>query len=154
MGRYTVSGTITETHEVLSGIRPTEDMEREWKRPKPYANKTLYVRIGTSNKYTKKVYRRFTTDSAGRFIIYLPPGKYCIVQQPKRDRLKIPDYTEQNKQLRNFEQYQVGDKKCFDDWYSACDTTIEVKDKNLTDIRFNIHFGWNPPCVSGGPIPQ
>lgn len=153
-GQYILSGTITETKEVLSGIRPTEEMEKEWRRPKPAIKKTYYIRRGSTNKYTRKMYRVFKTDSAGNFTVKLPPGSWCIVEKPKRDRLKKPDYTAQNKQLRSFEQYQVGDQKCFDEWYAQCDATVEIKDKDITGFNFNIHYSWNPPCVSGGPIPQ
>jgi len=152
--KVTITGTATETQEVLSGIRPTEEMEKEWKRAKPSANKTFYIRKGNTNKYTKKVYCKFTTDSSGNFKITLPPGTYCIVEKVKRDKLTIPDYSVQNKALPNYSHFQVGDKKCFDEWYGQCDATVEVKDKNITGLIFNIHHGHNAPCVQGGPIPQ
>jgi hypothetical protein len=77
---YKVSGTVTATYSYCGGARPSDEMLAELNRPKPMAEKKLFVKAGNSNSKNEAIIKSFNTDAYGRFNIELPKGTYCIIE--------------------------------------------------------------------------
>ena len=152
----TIFGKVVQTSAYCGGAAPTQEILDEFEREKPYPDKILYIKDGDVNLFSKPIIKELASDKDGNFEISLPQGKYCIIEQIKKDELKIPDYTEINKiyeQQGQPLQYRV-DEQCFKDWWKTCDKILVVENQDIKDfvIKFGHSCGW--PCVSGGPLPS
>jgi len=151
-----VNGSITQTSNWCGGARPTEEMEREFRTPKPFDNCTLYVRKD-SNQLTKPILHTLTTDARGKFQLRLSPGKYVVV-----DILKKNDSVYQSTIHKYKEATQTTgpiDISCYNNFVALPDFTIIVP-KNATKSvnvshNYHQHCNWSgAPCVEfRGPYP-
>lgn len=153
--RVTISGTVTETHQYCGGANPSEEILEAVRRPRPVANYELYVRAGSANALANPVLLKFSTDASGNFQIALPEGDYCIIEAGKKDALKVPDFTEENRKLAKTDPtaipYSLTGPKCLTEWWQTCDKALRVGKENQTGVRIEFQRGCRPPCVQGGP---
>ena len=151
--KYKISGKILQTSSYCGGTISSQELIDQMKKEKPFPNKKLYIRNGNINTESNVV-QEFTSSEDGKFIINLPSGKYCIIEDIKKDELKIPDFSEMNKNLPSYSQYHVESDECFQNWWSTCDNVLSVENKDISNFEIRFHQSCSQPCVSGGPIPQ
>jgi len=149
-----ISGKVIQTSNYCGGPPPPQELIDELRREKPFPDKELYIREGDINLLSKPIIKKFVSDKDGKFEISLTPGKYCIIEKIKKEELKIPDFTEINKQLPSYSQYRVESEQCFKDWWKNCDKILDVENQDSTDSVIKFHHRCGQPCVTGGPKPQ
>lgn len=151
--KYTVSGVITGTSGYCGGAAPSDEMLADLATPKPIANKKIYIKKGVINSLNSKVLMTLTADSAGKFHTTLPPGKYIIVDENKKDRTYYNSLLKNhNKQTENFDAV---DSVCLKEWFAKPDFIFEVKNAGILIPGINYHKEcFNLPCVQfRGPYP-
>ena len=143
-----VNLTITQTRNWCGGARPTEEMEQEFRTPKPYPNCTIYIRKD-SNILTKPILYTLRTNENGKTRIGLAPGKYTIVNIEKKDdsvyRATI------NKYQNATETTGPIDVNCYNIFMAEPDFTIIVP-RNTRSLsknhNYHKHCNWSgAPCV-------
>lgn len=153
--RVTISGTVYEIHQYCGGANPSEEILEAVRRPRPLANYELYVRAGSANALASLVVLKFSSDANGNFQIELPQGEYCVIEAGKKDALKTPDFTEENRKLAKTDPtaipYSLTSPKCLTEWWQTCDKALRVGKENQTGVKIEFHHGCRPPCVQGGP---
>lgn len=150
-----INGQITSTRSHCGGMRPTEEMEKELRTPKPLSGKTIYFREGKENDWKKPIVATATSDHAGNFSVKLKPGIYCIVDESKKDDKYY------NELLKTYtigtENYDPIDKSCLDELMLRGDKIIEVKKEGNIEFMINYHQNCsynNIPCANyTGPLP-
>lgn len=151
-----IKGKITYTESWCGGARPTEEMEREFATPKPYAYYHLYLRKDTNN-IKLPIYMHIVTDSLGYFSIKLPAGKYTVVDDRKKDEATYKSTLEKYKKETSYTG--AIDKACYTNYVSEPDFIINVERKStsIIQVEYNYHKGCNwsgAPCVEyRGPYP-
>lgn len=148
---FPVSGTIFYSESYCGGARPTDEMYLEITRERPYAGKKMYLLKGNKNEENKSIYDSIVPDSEGNFKLDLPPGEYCLIQSIQRDK-KVFAYCE------NTKDEIEADRKCMEDWWSACFYSFTVSDKPIENIKLNFYrpcfLPEGIPCLSyNGPMP-
>ncbi len=151
---FTISGKVMETSNYCGGVEPPCEEIRQLAIPRPLSNKKMYLRKSRVNKISEPVIKEFITDNEGNFTISLPQGTYCIIEEIKKDTLKIPDFTIVNKNLPDYSKFKIESKQCFEQWWSECDTILNIPDNNITDFVIRYHRECKQPCIEGGPLPQ
>ena len=153
--RVTISGTVTETHQYCGGANPSEEILEAVRRPRPLAKFELYVRSGSANALASPVVLKFSSDANGNFQSALPEGEYCIIEAGKKDALKVPDFTEENRRLAKTDPsaipYSLTSPKCLTEWWHTCDKVLRVGKESQMGVRIEFQRGCRPPCVQGGP---
>jgi len=118
----------------------------------------LYIREGTVNSLSKPIIRVVSADAEGNFEIVLPPGRYCVVGESKKDALKIPDLTEANKKLAESrvpgKPFRIVSGQCLREWWQTCDKVLRVGNQNVRGFRIELQQSCRPPCIVGGPAQQ
>lgn len=143
---FVIKGRVTQTSSFCGGMMPTQEMMNEYTKEKPFPGKKLYVKRCKKNSLKYKIVKEITTDTAGNFEVRLPVGTYCIVEEYKTQKLKIPAH----------DQYTTYDAPCMKQNWAKCDYLIEVKDKDLNDVAIKYHnyCSFNQPCMHyHGPRP-
>ena len=149
-----ISGKVTQTSDYCGGAPPPQELIDELLKEKAFPNKKLYIRESAVNMLSKPVIKEFTVGDNGTFEISLPSGQYCIIEDVKKENLKIPDFSEINKELPSYSQYRIQSEKCFKDWWETCDKILLVNNQDITDFVIKFHHDCGQPCVEGGPLPQ
>lgn len=153
--RVRVSGTVFETRSYCGGANPSDEILEAVQRPRPLARHEIYIRAGSTNALTSTVLLKLTTDVKGNFQVKLPEGVYCVIEAAKRDPLKAPDFTAENRKLAKTDPaaipFSLTSPECLTEWWRTCDQVLRVGKKNLTGVRIELHRGCRPPCVQGGP---
>ena len=149
----TIFGKIIQTSAYCGGAAPPQELIDELRREKPFPDKELYVREGDINLLSKPIIKEFVSDKDGKFEISLTPGKYCIIEKIKKEELKIPDFTEINKQLPSHSQYRIESEQCFKDWWKTCDEILVVGNQVAQDFVIKFRLSCDHPCVNGGLMP-
>lgn len=147
---FTVSGTITQSSDYCGGdeLSP-EDMEKA-ARPYPAEGKKIFIRKGSKNT-GKAIFMEFTVDAKGNFSIQLPPGKYCVIDAARAEKLDLSLYKN--------EDLDITSEECMKKWWSTCQHVIEVKDSDVKDVKINFHVhcftNSTCPCIiyTGPPPP-
>jgi hypothetical protein len=143
-----VSGCVKIIHPWCTDV--LTDKTAEYEKPRPYPNKTLYIKEGETNDFSQPVYLEITTDKDGNFSCSLPPGKYIIVEERKRNKeiydTIIARYGKGTKNCRPV------DTTCFRKWYEKPDAILNVVHdsiKNITLTFYGICGGaCDIPCAS------
>ena len=152
--RVQISGTVFETRQYCGGANPSEEILEAMRRPRPLANYEMYVRASSVNALASPVLLKFTTDANGNFQIALAEGEYCILEAGKKDAVRIPDFTEENRKLAKTDPaatpYSLTSPKCLTDWWQTCDKVLRVGKENQKGVRIELRRGCHPPCVQGG----
>lgn len=143
---YTVAGTVTATYAYCGGARPSAEMLAELNRPKPMANKKLFIKSGAINTANETVIKSFETDANGYFKIELAKGSYCVVDEIKSGAFKLPATDSLHK----------WDANCLKKEYERCDYQLNVSTKTMDSVKvtFFIPCQWDSPCLDySGPLP-
>jgi hypothetical protein len=151
--QYPVSGIITGTSAYCGGARPPDELLAQLGTPTPRPGKKVYIKKGEVNSFNSKVVAELTTDTAGKFHVKLPPGKYLIVDEEKKD---LSYYNKLFKEYKSqTESYEAVDTVCLKAWYLKPDFTFEVKNSEIKNISVNYRKEcFNLPCTRfRGPYP-
>lgn len=147
-GTTIIKGHITETFSYCGGARPPAELLEELGTPKPMKNKTIFIKIGTSNKSSKRVYKKIITDDNGNFSVELIIGKtYCFLEDWKGKPLNFPKDTVTVK----------WDHTCIIQRYKTADFILKVQASNNPVVTINFHqpCAFHPICGSySGYLPQ
>jgi len=149
-----ISGNIIQNSDYCGGAAPPPGLIDELQKEIAFPNKKLYIRESNINSFSKPIIQEFTSGENGTFNISLLSGQYCIIEDVKKDELKIPNFTEINKGLPNYSQYNIQSEQCFKDWWGTCDKILLVENQDITDFVIKYHHSCEQPCVTGGPMPQ
>lgn len=155
--KFNVEISITRTSAYCGGARPTPEMIAELQTPKPFPAKNLYLKKGERNTFTTKIIRAITSDNSGKVHLLLPPGKYFIVDELKKD---TSYYNLLKRQYSSpTDQYSAIDMLCLKKWYEQPDLIFEIKSGdeviNLI-VNFHKNCSWKEiPCIEfKGPLPH
>ena len=137
---YSVLGELTQTSQYCGGARPTQEMEDEIRRPRPYPLK-IYLRKDSVNRLGSPVIKEIMPDAEGKLELKLEAGTYCIVRE----------YQLQAANPSSLRSQDVGvDEACFRKKWAECFKSFEVKDASVDLGALNIkHRCFLPdlPCV-------
>lgn len=138
-----ISGKVEQLFDYCGGARPTKRILDELSIPKPFAEKTFYVKEGTSNSIEGKVITSFTSKADGSFSFQLPKGTYSILVSEQLHSIKASDF--ENKDIRV-------DEQCLQKWWKTPYYILEVKDQNTSDLYFLIkhqcYINYDIPCMT------
>jgi hypothetical protein len=123
--KYSVSGVITGTSSYCGGARPTDEMLADIATPKPIPNKKIYIKKGEINLFKSKVLLTLITDTVGNFKAKLPPGKYLIVDEDKKDLTYYNRLLKEHKE--ETKSFDAVDSICLKEWFLKPDFIFEVK---------------------------
>ena len=123
------------TQTYCGGARPPEGLELSKRAPEP--GRRLLVRRGSENSASEAV-AAVTSDASGAFVLSLPPGTYCFVEEAKRE---LAGPTPENT-----------DPGCLDNWRRTCDAVVEVPASGEVPVTLELYKGCQPLC-SEGPFP-
>jgi hypothetical protein len=138
--RFLVTGSIMETVSYCGGAQPTQRILDSLNKPKGIPFGKLFVKQGLKNIEGAKIIRRITADANGNFSVYLPAGKYCLVEEWKSKPFKLP--------LKDAKH--TIDSSCYRNLYNTGDFTLEIKNKAIHHARFVFHrtCSYNQPCIT------
>ena len=113
------------------------------------------MRKGNTNSLKEPVVASFISDSAGNFMIHLPPGEYCIIDSRKYDKSFVADIAKDHK--KGGEYYSAADLDCLKRWLNTPDAvfTVSANSENKIEVIYNTPCSWNStPCINySGPVP-
>lgn len=142
-----IKGYVTSTEDYCGGARPSDEMLQDLSTPKPFANKVIYVKMGTVNKNSNKTVKKLTTDANGRFSVMLSPGNtYYFIEEWKAKVFVTPKNTRE----------LVWDIPCLRKRYASPDFVIKLKKGANPEVQINYHqnCSHNPYCGQfSGPLP-
>jgi hypothetical protein len=142
---FVVSGSITYSSDYCGGANPGQEVLDEHAKPKPFRGKILYIIKGDHNPGGVKKIAIIHTDSIGRFMLRLPKGNYCIVQEPQLKPLKQLDLMMKNK------LYKVTDADCLKNWWHTCFKQFNIAKSDITNMDIHFHVKCNQgiiaPCM-------
>jgi hypothetical protein len=154
-GEVTITGTVGQTQAHCGGARLPDEVMNEMMKPRPLQYKKMYVKKGSENDFSQQPVLEFTTDSAGRFSISLPPGTYCIIDEFKLKKENCNDILKKYEKEQQY--YSAVDPVCLQGWFRMPDFLLEVGQDKLksVDIIYAGKCSWNAvPCVTyTGPLP-
>lgn len=148
--------TITQTSNWCGGARPSEEMEREFRTPKPFPDCKVYIRKDSNILYSPILYS-LTTNANGKINVKLPPGKYIVVNELKRDDSVYKATMERFKEAT--ENTAPIDTQCYKIFMAEPDFVIIVPNRKSKGIskthNYHKHCNWSgAPCVEyRGPYP-
>lgn len=142
-----IRGHITQTSEYCGGAVPSPQTLASLETPAPLAQKSIFIKIGSTNSGDKPVFKKVVTDDNGDFKISLKPGlTYSFVEEWKSGPMKYPANTE-------FVKY---DHQCYSKEYSKPDFVLKVKKAVNPIVKIN-YFNpcfFHPFCGEySGPLP-
>lgn len=152
-----IRGKITETFSYCGGAPPPAELLAELNTPKPACKYTIFFRRD-SNDLKKPIFKEMMTDSAGRFELRLPPGKYVIVDAKKKDLETYQNTISHYKKETN--DRGAIDILCYNQFIATPDYVLIVpKSTKKSYISMEINYfrscNWSGhPCVEyRGPLP-
>jgi hypothetical protein len=153
---YTVEIKITQTFAHCGGMAITEEKKDELRVPKPLAGKKFYLKQEGPNRTAAKILMEATSDSAGIIKFKVPPGKYFIVDDLKKD--SVAYFALIKKYEKGMQYYTPIDKNCLNTWLNTPELLFEVtKSGTKRDLTINYYnqCTWSRiPCVQyTGPLP-
>lgn len=143
--KFRVTGSIMQTTAYCGGAKPPQAILDSLNTPKGIPFGKLFIRPGKKNASRAVKTYIIKADENGNFCIHLPAGHYCLVEEWKAKRFKLP---------LNDADHRV-DSSCYRNLYSTCDFTLDIINKNLAGIKFVFHRSCpnNQPCISyHGPL--
>lgn len=152
-----VTINLTQTSNWCGGARPSEEMEREFRTPKPYPNCELFLRRDT-NVISKPILYKVTTNAEGKASMRLTPGKYVVVDIQKKDDSVYKATLEKYKNAT--ETTGPIDSSCYKIFMAEPDFTIIVPKSRPRTLKvshnYHKHCNWSgAPCVEfRGHYPQ
>ncbi len=150
-----VTGTILQTTSFCGGAEMSAEELAELTKARPLKGKKCFVRKGNKNNIKGAVVASFMSDSSGNFMIYLPPGEYCVVDSRKYDKTYVASLAKKYKKSSDF--YEAADLGCLKNWLTTPDLVFTVKNGGSNNITVTYHAPcpWEGlPCVRyTGPLP-
>lgn len=150
-----VTGSLMVTQAYCGGAEPDPEELKQMQKPRPLAHKKCFVRRGGKNNVKDPIVLSFESDSAGNFMIYLPPGEYCIIDSRKYDKSYVANIAKKYKKANG--NYSAADLNCLKTWLNTPDAVFLVKaDKeNSVNVIYHVPCDWaSIPCVGyDGPLP-
>lgn len=131
---YTVTGSIYLTSDYCGGANPPEELLENLKTPKPYQGKKIYLRAGNTNNFEQPILYSIITDTAGKFILLLPKGDYCIVDEYRT----TAGYTD-SLFVDKVPNLKMTDPWCIKQWCNECLIQFKIDNKNLSIEPITIH---------------
>lgn len=142
-----IRGYVTSTEDYCGGARPSDELLQDLGTPKPFANKVIYVKMGTVNKSSNKTIKKLKTDAKGGFSVMLNAGTtYYFVEEWKAKVFVTPKYSPE----------VVWDIQCLRKRYASPDYVLKVKNGKNPEVQINYHqnCSHNPYCGQySGPLP-
>jgi hypothetical protein len=147
--------SVTSTSAYCGGARPTEEMLQALSKQIPIVGKKIFIRKGETNDLRQVIFANTMSDTSGKAIFMLPPGKYSIVDERKADSAYYKSL------VKNYSSgtgsFSPIDLKCLSEWLKQPDLIIEVKRGAANDFNINYHrpCEWSSvPCAQyTGPLP-
>jgi hypothetical protein len=150
-----VQGIIFITQAYCGGARPTEEAINEYYSAKPYGNKTIYIRKGSFNDISQLVIAKAVSDSTGHFLLCLPKGTYCVVDENKKDKTYFNQIVREHSGKVGY--LEPVNLNCLEEWLKKPDIVFTVGDnKKMTiSVPYYSPCPWNSvPCTQySGPLP-
>ncbi len=148
--KHVVSGNVTRTESYCGGVELTPTEFDNYNKTQPNVGKVFYVRKGNENTTSQPIVATFTTDASGNFKIELPNGIYSLIVKEQANKLSIKDYPNS--------KYLHTNEECLRKWWKKPLYVFEIKDKEITDLKFNFHWpcfiNSDVPCIGySGPLP-
>ncbi|HEX8438678.1 hypothetical protein, partial [Archangium sp.] len=138
-GLATVRGqAIRTTQTYCGGARPPKGMELS--RREPESGKRILVRRGSENT-ASEVLAEATSDAAGAFVLSLPAGTYCLVEEAKRALTPTGPTP------------ALVDAGCLENWHRTCDAVVEVPASGEVPVTLDFYKGCNARCYEGPAVP-
>lgn len=154
-GKEQVGGTIMQTTSFCGGAEMSAEELAELTKARPLKGKKCFVRKGNRNNLKGAVVASFLSDSAGNFMIYLPPGEYCVIDSRKYDKNYVTGLSKKYKKSSDF--YEAADLECLKKWLAIPDLVFTVKkgEPNKITVTYHAPCPWEGlPCVRyTGPLP-
>lgn len=142
---------LTYTSSYCGGAAPPEGMLEEYARPKPYPSKIVFFRKD-SNILSSPILLTQKSDSLGFLKVKLPPGKYVIVDEKKKDKKLYDEIC--SKYKNGYENTGPVDKTCLLKYMNSSDLIIVVRPvqntkKQIFTLNYHQDCNWAKiPCAS------
>ena len=153
--KYVVEISVTSTARFCGGIKPSPEMIRVIQTPRALVQKKLYIKRGDKNTFKSEVILETCTDTLGKLKLLLPPGRYLIVDELKKDRIYYNSLIKRH--LQATKEYSPIDRICLRNWFEQPDFVFEVtnSDSSLLTLNFQMPCSWDEiPCIQYyGPKP-
>jgi hypothetical protein len=147
--------SVTGTSSYCGGAHLTPEMMAALSNPRALAGKKVCIKKGEKNDFSNPVLLELTADDSGKISCSLPPGKYILVDESRKDKTFYNDILK--KYSKKTEWQSAVDEKCLKGWYEKADLVFEVKasEKNKFTVNFHTGCNWNKiPCSQySGPLP-
>ncbi len=140
MGQSIV-GLVQQRDQYCGGARLPQEKLDELTKPRPFPNKTFYIRKGTINDARNEVVAQFTTDNKGLFSITLPAGTYAILVEEQLRPIDKEQYSADNHKV---------DEKCLEEWWKKPYYVLTVEGASPPD---SLHFQFTHRCHLTTDIP-
>lgn len=146
----TITGKVDQIFNYCGGARPTKELLENFAKPRPFPDKTFYIKEGTTNTEKAKVITSFTTKADGSFSFQLPKGIYSIIVAEQLHPISAKDLENKNQKV---------DEQCLQKWWKTPYSVLEVKDLNNSPLYFlfehQCRIKQDIPCITYiGPLPQ
>ncbi|MEZ5046144.1 MAG: hypothetical protein R2831_04050 [Chitinophagaceae bacterium] len=71
----TIKATVTETRNFCGGMLPSPEILKEFSTPRPLANKTIHIKLGSVNSNELPIYKTVQSDENGHFTFSIKKGQ-------------------------------------------------------------------------------
>jgi hypothetical protein len=153
--KFKVEIIITQTFSYCGGAEPDPDLLKEMGKASAFAGKKIYIKQGEKNSFNSKIVLEAVADKDGKIEFSLPPGKYFIVDELKKDTSYYKTLLKTYKTTTA--SYSAIDPICLKKWYEKPELIIEIKNADVKDLTLNFHqaCSWEKiPCAQySGPMP-
>jgi hypothetical protein len=158
--KYQISFSITQTSDWCGGMRPTDDMLKEFSSPKPFPNKWIYIKKNRKGKsqIDIPILDSFESNEQGEIACKLPEGNYQIVESWNKDSAVY---------LATLERYKIAtefndtiDKACFDKVFNQpyflfqVSKSFKIKRKHVLNFHKTCNYSGSKCVRYKGPYPN
>jgi hypothetical protein len=158
--KYNITFSITQTSDWCGGMRPTDDMLKEFSSPKPFPNKWIYIKKNSKGKsqIDIPILDSFESNEQGEIACKLPEGNYQIVESWNKDSAVY---------LATLERYKIAtefndtiDKACFDKVFNEpyylfqVSKSLKIKRKHVLNFHKTCNYSGSKCVRYKGPYPN
>jgi hypothetical protein len=158
--KYQISFSITQTMNWCGGMRPSDEMLKEFSSPKPFPNKWIYVKKNTKGKLQidLPIIDSFESNENGEINCSFPEGNYQIVESWNKDSAVY---------LATLERYKIAtefndtiDKACFDKVFNEpyylfqVSKSLKIKRKHVLNFHKTCNYSGSKCVRYKGPYPN
>jgi hypothetical protein len=148
--KYNITFSITQTMNWCGGMRPSDEMLKEFSSPKPFPNKWIYVKKNTKGKLQidLPIIDSFESNENGEINCSFPEGNYQIVEVWNKDRIVYKSTLEKYKIATDITD--TIDRKCFDKVFNQPYYQFQVS--KLSKSKKNHKLNFHKTCNYSGSI--